>query len=567
MNAFFVSSTPIPSALRGFARAHSDLVALTEDPLFVSSTAQSPTRTVGLVSGGGSGHEPMHVGFVGPGMLDAAVPGEVFASPHNAQIFAASQAVAGPDGVLHIVKNYTGDVINFGIAAERLRAAGIPVATVLVDDDIATDSDDTETGRRGTGATVIVEKILGAAADAGWGLDELADLGAEVVARSRSLAVAARAQTDAHTGRPAFDLPEGTLEYGVGIHGERAATSIPHDGFEALIDRMCRELLAAVPGTPADDELLVLVNGLGATTQIELFNVHDALGAALETAGESIAASLVGSYVTALDMTGFSLTVTRLQPSWLDWWNAASRTAAFPTRGGDSAHAEAVPTAAATRSAQEPTSTADSLRQRTAAGGDTDLETAVLRRFAELVEEQHAHLTELDQVGGDGDFGDNLRGGLRHATRLVDSSEAAGFAAAEAAFLGGVGGTSGPLLGLLFHELSAGYAELDADTHRETASDLWKRATAAGCAAIQRVGGAETGDRTVVDVLHPTASAFGKGFASAAQTAAEAAQATADMQARRGRASYVDGRGAGTPDAGAVGISLLFSAAAEVYEK
>ncbi len=285
MSAFFVSPTPIISALRGFARAHSDRVALTEDPLFVRSRTQTPERRVGLVSGGGSGHEPMHVGFVGQGMLDAAVPGEVFASPHNAQIFAASRAVAGDDGVLHIVKNYTGDVINFAIAAERLQAAGIPTRTVIVDDDIATDSDETETGRRGTGATVIVEKILGAAADSGLGLDELADLGAEVVARSRSLAVAARAQTDSHTGRPAFDLAEGTLEYGVGIHGERAASSIGREDFDVLVARMVDEVHAAVAGDPADGDLLVFANGLGATTQIELFNVFDAVTRSLETKG------------------------------------------------------------------------------------------------------------------------------------------------------------------------------------------------------------------------------------------------------------------------------------------
>ncbi|MCT1448388.1 dihydroxyacetone kinase subunit DhaK [Brevibacterium casei] len=562
MSAFFVSSTPIISALRGFARAHSDRVALTEDPLFVRSRTRTPERRVGLVSGGGSGHEPMHVGFVGQGMLDAAVPGEVFASPHNAQIFAASRAVAGPDGVLHIVKNYTGDVINFAIAAERLQAAGIPTRTVIVDDDIATDSDETETGRRGTGATVVVEKILGAAADSGLGLDELADLGAEVADRSRSLAVAARAQTDSHTGRPAFDLAEGTLEYGVGIHGERAASSIGREDFDALVARMVDEVHAAVAGDPADGDLLVFVNGLGATTQIELFNVFDAVTRSLETKGERVTASLVGNYVTALDMTGFSITLTRMQPQWLDWWETATCTAAFPAPVADGTPTASIAERGTDQGGADETD-AGTLRTR-AQDRSTDLETAVVIRFAELAEEHHGHLTRLDQVTGDGDFGDNLRGGLRHTTRLMEEADAAGFAAAERAFLNGVGGTSGPLLGLLFQELNAGYAKLGDDEHPRT---VWEQATAAGSAAIRRVGGAEPGDRTVIDVLEPTASALSGGFASAAETAADAAQATAELQARRGRASYVDGRGHGTPDAGAVGISLLFTAAAEVYER
>lgn len=562
MSAFFVSPTPITSALRGFARAHSDRVTLTEDPLFVRSRTRAPERRVGLVSGGGSGHEPMHVGFVGQGMLDAAVPGEVFASPHNAQIFAASRAVAGEDGVLHIVKNYTGDVINFAIAAERLQAAGVPTRTVIVDDDIATDSDETETGRRGTGATVIVEKILGAAADTGLGLDELADLGAEVADRSRSLAVAARAQTDSHTGRPAFDLAEGTLEYGVGIHGERAASSIDREDFDALVARMVDEVHAAVPGDPAAGDLLVFVNGLGAATQIELFNVFDAVTLALEAKGERVAASLVGNYVAALDMTGFSITLTRMQPQWLTWWESATHTAAFPALAVDRTR-----TAAVADGPHEPgigdDRGDDTLRTRPE-DRSADFETAVVIRFAELAEEHHGHLTRLDQVSGDGDFGDNLRGGLRHATRLIEETDAAGFAAAERAFLNGVGGTSGPLLGLLFQELNSGYAKLDGDV--DQARTVWEQATAAGSAAIRRVGGAEPGDRTVIDVLEPTASAMSGGFASAAETATDAAEATAELQARRGRASYVDGRGHGTPDAGAVGISLLFTAAAEVYE-
>ncbi|MCE3550291.1 dihydroxyacetone kinase subunit DhaK [Pseudonocardia sp. RS11V-5] len=319
---------PVPPALRGFARAHADLVELHEKPAHLVARHRNPARRVGLVSGGGSGHEPLHAGFLGRGMLDAVAPGKVFASPHNKQVLEASRKAAGPAGVIHVVKNYTGDRINFGIAAERLRLEGIVVRRVLVDDDLATESDETATGRRGTGATVVVEKLLGAAADTGLGLDELADLGAEFAAASRSLAVASRAQTSMHTGRPSFELEAGELEYGVGIHGERAQKTIDRPGTEELVDRMLDELVAGLPEGP--DEVLAVVNGMGGTTLLELYGLHDLVAAGLERRGLTLAGELVGTFVPALDMAGFSLTLTRLQPEWKAWWTAPAVTPAFP---------------------------------------------------------------------------------------------------------------------------------------------------------------------------------------------------------------------------------------------
>lgn len=557
MSMPFLSATPVPTALRGFAAAHPKLVALHETPLYLTSRRHAIGRTAGVVSGGGSGHEPLHAGFLGAGMLDAAIPGAVFASPHNTQIYAASRAVAGRGGVVHIVKNYTGDVINFAIAAERLAAEGIEVARVLVDDDVATGGEDTATGRRGTGATVVVEKILGAAADAGLSASELAELGNDVVSRSRSVAVASRAQTDVHTGEDAFALEPGQLEYGVGIHGERAAESIERPNFEELVGTMVDRLLAALPGREDNDnagndgdDLLVFVNGLGATTQLELLNVYAAVQERLTAAGERVSARLVGTLVAALDMAGFSITLTRLRPGWLDYWNAPSVTPAFPTTlAGSPAPLETTPRA----TGADATGDASPRAGAPAAVGRGD---AVVRRYAALVEEQYGELTRLDQVAGDGDFGDNLRGGLRAALELMEGGTG-GLAAAESAFLDGVGGTSGPLLGLLFSRVNAAVAA-DGDTPQ-----AWARGTAEGCAAIQRVGGAEVGDRTIVDVLHPAAQALAQGFDAGARAATDAAQGTAQLQARRGRASYVSGRGEGAPDAGAVGVALFFRAAAE----
>lgn len=330
MNRLFLPDTgsAVDIAVHGFARAHAPLVKLHEDPLFVTASDPHPGRRTALVSGGGSGHEPLHTGFVGRGMLDAAVPGRIFASPHNRQVYEASRAVAREQGVVHIVKNYTGDRINFGIAAERLRADGIAVRRVLVDDDLATESDRTATGRRGTAATVVVEKILGAAADAGLGLAELADLGAEVADASRSLAVAGRAQTSPSRGGEAFTLAPEEIEYGVGIHGERAATTVERPALDRLAERMTTQLLDSLPGTR--DGVLLLVNGLGATTPLELYAVHELVSQILQERGVEVAARLVGSYVPALDMSGFSVTLTALRPGWLDRWQAPARTPALP---------------------------------------------------------------------------------------------------------------------------------------------------------------------------------------------------------------------------------------------
>jgi dihydroxyacetone kinase len=244
-------------------------------------------------------------------------------------VYEASRAVARDEGVLHVVKNYTGDRINFGIAAERLRADGIEVRRVLVDDDLATESDQTATGRRGTGATVIIEKLLGGAADTGLGLGELAEAGGAFRRASRSIAVAGRAQTSPSRGGEAFALGDEEVEYGVGIHGERATETITRPPFEELTERMTAQVLAALPDT--GDGVILLVNGLGATTLLELYAVYEQVCEVLEKRGVRVAGQLVGTYVPALDMSGFSLTMTAVQPDWLAWWQAPSRTPAFPS--------------------------------------------------------------------------------------------------------------------------------------------------------------------------------------------------------------------------------------------
>ncbi|MGC5345279.1 dihydroxyacetone kinase subunit DhaK [Streptomyces sp. DT24] len=330
MVSYFENSTDalVPDALAGFARAHADLVTYDTGHGYFTARHTAKARRVALLSGGGSGHEPLHVGFVGAGMLDAACPGRVFASPHNRQVYQASLAVARSEGVLHIVKNYTGDRINFGIAAERLAHHDIPCERVLVDDDLASDSADIASGRRGTGGTVLIEKILGAAADTGMGLRELADLGAALAERCRTLAVASAAHTAPTTGRPAFELPAHELEYGVGIHGERADHTRRHGSVGSLVEEMTDALLAALGPRP-DDSVIALVNGLGSVTPLELYGIFGELGRVLDARGTGLARSLIGDYVTALDMRGFSLTLLVADARVLDFYEAPVRTAAL----------------------------------------------------------------------------------------------------------------------------------------------------------------------------------------------------------------------------------------------
>ncbi|WP_343041558.1 dihydroxyacetone kinase subunit DhaK [Streptomyces typhae] len=553
MTYFLPENDAVPTAARGLALTHPDTIAVHDTPLYLTARSPHPDRRVALVSGGGAGHEPLHTGLLGHGGLDAVCPGQVFASPHNRQIYEAGRATAKRDGVLLVVKNYTGDVINFGIAAERLRHDGIPVASVLVDDDLATDIADSATGRRGTAATVVVEKLLGAAADRGAGLEELAALGSRIVSRSRSLAVAARAQTSPTTGVPAFDLPAGILEYGVGIHGERGVRTMARPPVDTLVRQMADELLAALP--PGHDEVLALVNGLGATTSLELHAISALLVDLLAERGVRTALVVPGTYTAALDMAGFSLTLTRLEEGWTDLWDADTDTPlTFPERV----------VAAAPGPAAEPAAPAP------APAGREHGSRAVLDRYAEIVTQVRDNLTKLDQLVGDGDFGDNLAGGVRRAVRHADETGVEGTAALAHVFLDEVGGTSGPLFGLLFQHLAAvSPADGRAPTLRGLAD-----ATSGALAAIGRVGGAAPGDCTLVDALataadtlaSPPPEAADAPLTCAAEAAVRGALATATLRARRGRASYVGDHALGVPDPGALGVALLYTALADVHE-
>ncbi|MEU6756520.1 dihydroxyacetone kinase subunit DhaK [Streptomyces sp. NPDC046685] len=321
--------TVVADALRGMAAAHPELDVDVERRVVLRRGARDGRR-VGLVSGGGSGHEPLHAGFVGYGMLSAACPGEVFTSPVPDQMLRAAAAVDGGQGVLFVVKNYTGDVLNFEMAAELAEEDGLRVERVLVDDDVAVTDSLFTAGRRGTGATLFVEKIAGAAAEEGAPLEQVAATARRVNAASRSFGVALSACTTPAKGSPTFELPERELELGVGIHGEpgreRRAMMSAREIAEVAVGAVLEELAQV---GPADGPVLALVNGMGATPLLELYGFHAEVARILGERGVPVARALVGNYVTSLDMAGCSVTLCRADEELLRLWDAPVRTAAL----------------------------------------------------------------------------------------------------------------------------------------------------------------------------------------------------------------------------------------------
>ncbi len=312
----------LQESLDGFAAAHADIVMLGEERKFVRRRQLVPGK-VALISGGGSGHEPLHAGFVGLGMLDAACPGQVFTSPTPDQMIAAAEAVDGGAGVLFIVKNYEGDVMNFDMATEM---AGRDIMKVVTDDDVAVEASTWSTGRRGVAGTMIVEKVVGAAAEAGRSLIELRELGVRVNSATRSMGVALTSCTVPAAGTPTFTLAEDEMEMGVGIHGEPGRRRVKLETADAIADEMVGAIYDDL-GRAGD--ALLLVNGFGGTPLMELYLMYHAARMRLESRGFAVRRSLVGNYVTSLEMAGASITVTLLTDEIAKLWDAPVHTAAM----------------------------------------------------------------------------------------------------------------------------------------------------------------------------------------------------------------------------------------------
>ncbi|MCB0200379.1 MAG: dihydroxyacetone kinase subunit DhaK [Caldilineae bacterium] len=316
----------VKEELMGVALAHEDLVRVHFNPDYVVRVDAPIEDKVGIVSGGGSGHEPMHGGFVGMGMLDAACPGAVFTSPTPDQMLEATKAVNGGAGVLHIVKNYTGDVLNFEMAAEMAAMEGIEVASVVIDDDVAVQDSTWTAGRRGVGATVLAEKICGAAAEEGKSLQDVAELCRKVNNQARSMGMALTSCTVPHAGKPTFDLPEDQMEIGIGIHGEPGRTRMELKTADEITEILTNAVVSDLPFEKGD-HVIAMVNGMGGTPLIELYIVYQHMVKILQGHGIFVVRQLIGNYITSLEMAGCSITLLKADDELLRYWDAPVKTA------------------------------------------------------------------------------------------------------------------------------------------------------------------------------------------------------------------------------------------------
>ncbi|MGE2728520.1 dihydroxyacetone kinase family protein [Mycolicibacterium vaccae] len=539
---YFVNSTDsfLSDALRGFVAANPGIV-WHRDPGFLARETPTSSGRVALVSGGGSGHEPMHAGLIGEGLLDAVCPGLIFTSPNALQIAAATRHVNSGAGVLHIVKNYTGDVMNFRIAREMARDEGVETDFVVVADDVATESDDDAPGRRGTGATIVVEKICGAAAAEGTALGDLAALGRRVADNARSMSVALTACTVPGSEEPSFDLGDDEMELGVGIHGESGADRTAWRPASEIVQTLLERIDASLQLSGGDD-VIVVVNGLGGSHPLELHLLFGHVLEELDRRGVRAARSLVGTMVTALDMRGASVTVVRVDDEMVRLWDAPTDAPAWPRL------VAAPPSALTDTTFASPHDAAES-----------GPECAWVSAFVDRVRDAVDDLTALDRQAGDGDFGTNMSAALQHFSSPLRGSDADVLDAVSQSFFVRSGGTSGAVFGTLFRELSKAFADEDDFT------GALRAGTQAALDAIVELGGAQVGDNTVVDALYPANEALQRGDSlhQVAAAAVEGAESTKDRVARKGRASYVGEAGRDVVDPGALVVSWLFEAAAE----
>lgn len=311
--------------LEGMALAHADLIKVHFDPAYVVRADAPVAGKVGVISGGGSGHEPMHGGFVGMGMLDAACPGAVFTSPTPDQMLEATKAVNGGAGVLHIVKNYTGDIMNFEMAAELARAEGIEVEAVVTDDDVAVKDSLYTAGRRGVGVTVLAEKLCGAAAEQRRSLKEVVEVCNKAKNLGRSMGMALTSCTVPHVGKPTFDLPEDQMEIGIGIHGEPGRVRMPLKSADEIVEMLMEPIISDIP-YKSGDNVLMFVNGMGGTPLIELYIVYRKAVEIANKHGLKVVRSLVGSYITSLEMAGTSITLLKMDEDMIKLWDAPVHT-------------------------------------------------------------------------------------------------------------------------------------------------------------------------------------------------------------------------------------------------
>jgi dihydroxyacetone kinase len=558
--------------LDGFVAAHSNLVRRV--PGGVVRTSPAPDGKVAVVVGGGSGHYPAFAGLVGPGMADGAALGNIFASPSARQVHSVASAAERGAGVLLTFGNYAGDVLHFGQAAEMLNDNGIPTVSLPVTDDISSATADEAEKRRGVAGDLAVFKVAAAAADAGLSLDEVYRVASHANDRTRTLGVAFSGCTLPGADKPLFTVPVGRMSVGMGVHGEPGTgeTDVPSaDGLaELLVTSLLRDLPADVTDVRGARVGLIL-NGLGTVKYEELYVVYRRIAQMLDDAGIVTVGPEVGEFVTSYDMAGMSLTLFWLDDELETYWNAPAYSPAYrkgnvtvaqtsPADSGQPAPSHQMPVA-------QPDEQADDA-SRAAAHAVVDALTAIRDTIDENVET----LGDIDAVAGDGDHGIGMQRGARAAVEAAEAALADGAGAGTVLTVGAdawsdrAGGTSGALWGLGLRALGSALGNQGRPDAR-----LVSEGITAALRSIQQVGKAEIGDKTLVDVLAPAGDALssaategqrlGAAFAAAAEVADKAAQATAELLPKIGRARPLAEKSLGTPDAGAVSMALAFQAA------
>lgn len=519
----------------------------------------SADRPVALISGGGAGHEPAHAGYVGPGMLTAAVTGEVFTSPSVDAVLAAIRAMAGPAGALLIVKNYTGDRLNFGLAGELASIEGIPTELVVVADDVALSGVVDRERRRGIAGTVLVHKIAGAAAAEGKGLAEVADIARSAASRIGTMGVALGSCIVPAAGKAGFTLGEDEIELGLGIHGEKGVERVGLLPADAITDRIVDQLVRDM-ALEAGARVALLVNGLGATPPMELAIVARRALAILQSLGIGIERAWSGNFLTAIEMPGCSISLLDMRPGDAERLDAATTATAWP-RGGETTGFPRLVAAPVSTDAEAPLGKAGHFDPRE------------LRRLglavAEALEAEEAHLTDLDSKVGDGDLGASMVRGAQAIRALPEHAwinPANAMVAIGNSLRRAIAGSSGPFYAIALTRAGRHLAQ----TNRFSPDDF-REALAIAIAAISELGGAKQGDRTMLDALYPalqTVQSLGdsvspaQAWREAARAANDGARKTADMTAKLGRASYLGERARGTQDGGATAVAIWMEALA-----
>ncbi|SFZ85131.1 dihydroxyacetone kinase [Devosia enhydra] len=525
-----------------------------------SDLPEPAARPVAIISGGGSGHEPAHAGYVGAGMLSAAVAGDVFTSPSVDAVLAAIRASAGPAGCVLVVKNYTGDRINFGLAAELATLEGIPTEVVVVADDVALAGVVEKSRRRGIAGTVLIHKLAGAAAASGLPVAEVARIAREGATALGSMGVALGACTVPAAGKPGFELGESEIELGLGIHGEKGVertTIKPADDLTAiLVARIVADL-----GLKSGDRVALLINGLGATPPMELAIVGRKALADLRALGIVVERAWNGVFLSALEMPGVSLSLIGLDDARLALLDAQASAPAWPGPGR-------IPAARQTVSVPQSALAEEAVPSAGALAGKTR---SLLEAVAARLAAAEAELTDLDAKTGDGDLGASMARGAEAIRALPETAwvrPGRSMVAMGGALRRAIAGSSGPFYATALTRAGRLLADAEAP-----ALSAWADAFDEAVMAVATIGGAKPNDRTMLDALEPARLAFRDAIAAgrsgkdaliaAADAAEKGAAATAQMLPRLGRASYLGQRALGTPDGGAVAVSLWLRALAE----